>query len=361
MNQTKEHRFYKRISLKIPVELRTNNPGTLESPPISAELVDLTYNGALIRTQAEFANDQEIFIHGHSAHAFAWLKLSGKIVRLDKITPSGAEYGVAFAADSKYLKVIHRLISADIKKNDQPSPIIWGLTTFGIFLPSLIYFGLSESASRGNILFTLYVLGISIERIIETFLTSKERQVLRSKDDWTISAVTVYYIVMIIGMTIEFFHYRTTFSPTVSYIGAALLSGSFILRWSGMRALGSQWAIHAVGESRLQSGRQKIITAGPYKFIRHPIYLGVILELIAIPLIANAYMTLIFVTLVNIPLQFLRSKLEDEHLLHQFPFEFPEYESTTPKIFPQRRRKYRDHRRKEQLHIAFKDRRQKHD
>ena len=43
---------------------------------------------------------------------------------------------------------------------------------------------------------------------------------------------------------------------------------------------------------------QQIIKKGPYKYLRHPYYLSVMLELLGFPLVPNAYYTFIFSVLV---------------------------------------------------------------
>ena len=70
---------------------------------------------------------------------------------------------------------------------------------------------------------------------------------------------------------------------------------------------------------RIQEDRgHRVCTTGPYRFVRHPMYVGVILAVICIPLSLGSYYALILSALVII-LFIIRTSLEDKALQEELP------------------------------------------
>jgi protein-S-isoprenylcysteine O-methyltransferase Ste14 len=57
------------------------------------------------------------------------------------------------------------------------------------------------------------------------------------------------------------------------FLGLFLLAG--LLSWTGARALSRQWRIDAG-----LSADHELITSGPYRFVRHPIYTSILCTLL---------------------------------------------------------------------------------
>ena len=85
------------------------------------------------------------------------------------------------------------------------------------------------------------------------------------------------------------------------------------LRLWTLRTLGRSWNVRVVGGEQYP-----IISGGPYRFIRHPNYLVVILELLFIPLIAKLYLSAAILTLANLAVLSVRIGNE-EAMLRQNP------------------------------------------
>jgi protein-S-isoprenylcysteine O-methyltransferase Ste14 len=83
------------------------------------------------------------------------------------------------------------------------------------------------------------------------------------------------------------------------------------------------WAMlenaYASNVVRIQEDRgHKVCVTGPYRFVRHPMYVGVILAIICIPLSLGSYYALILSALM-IFLFILRTSLEDQTLQEELP------------------------------------------
>jgi len=97
-------------------------------------------------------------------------------------------------------------------------------------------------------------------------------------------------------------------------LGWALLALSLALIWWVMAT--NTFASHAV---RLQADRQqRVIDSGPYAVVRHPMYVGVIVCFVAVPLVLRSLWALI-VGGVIVGLFFVRTALEDRALQQGLP------------------------------------------
>ncbi|STY31405.1 Putative protein-S-isoprenylcysteine methyltransferase [Legionella wadsworthii] len=76
---------------------------------------------------------------------------------------------------------------------------------------------------------------------------------------------------------------------------------------------------------KIQKAREhKIVTTGPYHFVRHPMYSGSILYFIGIPLLLGSWHGLL-ITLCLIILLIIRSMLEEKALAEEFPNKYIQY------------------------------------
>jgi protein-S-isoprenylcysteine O-methyltransferase Ste14 len=104
---------------------------------------------------------------------------------------------------------------------------------------------------------------------------------------------------------------------------------SFIIRRRAIAALGRFWSLHV--EIR---EKHEFVRNGPFRFVRHPTYSSMILELAALALICNAVWTLLAIPLLFGPVLYKRLTLEEEALIEKFGEEYRQYQEATPALFP---------------------------
>lgn len=209
------------------------------------------------------------------------------------------------------------------------------LSIIGLIIPIVLYF-VNPELKRKTLLTFIYCL-IAGERFWFSLFTSKEKNITRVVDDWTVIAIGLAYIFMMYGTIFELHFIRYEVAYIWSTIGCILYFISFGLRRWAFKTLGNQWGIHVDGKGRLSDVRRKLIKTGPYGYVRHPIYLAAIIEVLAIPLIFKAFYVLIFSFLVCMPIQIKRAYFEEKGLVEIFGQEYSEYKDKTPALFPLRK------------------------
>lgn len=89
---------------------------------------------------------------------------------------------------------------------------------------------------------------------------------------------------------------------------AVLVLGQVLRRWA-MAALGPRWNVRVIVVPGLPA-----VSSGPFRFVRHPNYLAVVLEGLAIPLVHSAWVTAVAFSLLNAWLLRVRIRCEERAL-----------------------------------------------
>jgi len=114
----------------------------------------------------------------------------------------------------------------------------------------------------------------------------------------------------------------------VAGIACAILS--FWIRWRAIAALGKFWSLHV--EIR---DNHEFVRSGPFRWMRHPAYLSMILELVAVGLVLHAPITmLVIIPFLYVPILFTRIRIEEAALIEKFGDSYRAYRKTTPALFP---------------------------
>jgi methyltransferase len=114
---------------------------------------------------------------------------------------------------------------------------------------------------------------------------------------------------LLAGAVVEVLTLDRPFLPWLGWPMLALLVASHGLRWWCISSLGRQWCTRIVVVPGLST-----VTSGPYRFLRHPNYVAVVLEGIALPLVHTAWVTAAAFTVANAALLRVRIAAEDRAL-----------------------------------------------
>jgi len=82
------------------------------------------------------------------------------------------------------------------------------------------------------------------------------------------------------------------------------------LRWWVIRTLAGHWNVEV-----MESSRVGVVSSGPYRWVRHPNYVAVVLEIFSLPMIHSAWITAIVGTLGDLEILRRRIRVEDGFLM----------------------------------------------
>jgi methyltransferase len=89
----------------------------------------------------------------------------------------------------------------------------------------------------------------------------------------------------------------------------AVVLGTQALRWWCVRSLGPQWNTRIVVVPGLP-----LVSRGPYRWLRHPNYVAVVLEVAALPLVHTAWVTAVVFSLLDVVVLSIRIPAEQRAL-----------------------------------------------
>jgi methyltransferase len=111
------------------------------------------------------------------------------------------------------------------------------------------------------------------------------------------------------AITLEVLGLRRRFRPRLAGVAGMLFLAGQFLRYAAIRSLGERWTARVITLPGAPP-----VTTGIYRYLRHPNYLGVTLEIAAVPLIHSAYWTALLYTLANLLLLRQRIRVEEQAL-----------------------------------------------
>jgi protein-S-isoprenylcysteine O-methyltransferase Ste14 len=148
------------------------------------------------------------------------------------------------------------------------------------------------------------------------------------RENLTLRLFLLIGTIMTVGSLAEYL-WRGVFSWIALAAGLVCAVVSFKLRWAAIAALGKFWSLHV--EIR---ENHEFVQSGPFRFIRHPVYFSMILELAAFGLIFSAWWALLAVPFAFIPVLIMRLRLEEPALVEKFGDAYREYQRRVPMLIP---------------------------
>ena len=124
-------------------------------------------------------------------------------------------------------------------------------------------------------------------------------------------AMVVLHLALLVGAPVEVWALDRPLVPTLAVSMLALLVAAHALRWWCIRSLGPQWNTRVVVVPGLP-----LVTRGPYRlpWLRHPNYVAVVVEGLALPLVHGAWLTAALFTTANLALLTWRVRVEERAL-----------------------------------------------
>jgi methyltransferase len=164
-----------------------------------------------------------------------------------------------------------------------------------------------------------YLLLLAVERLVELVLSERHaRQALAAggveAGRGHYPAMVGFHATFLVGCALEPSLWPRPWPPAGAAVALGAAVAAMALRWWAVTTLGRRWSTRILVLPGVPP-----VTAGPYRFLRHPNYLAVVVELLAVPLIGGAVATALLATLGNAILLGVRIPAEERALAAAWP------------------------------------------
>jgi len=159
----------------------------------------------------------------------------------------------------------------------------------------------------------LFVAALAAQRLFELAISKRHAEALRARGaiehgQGHFPLLVLVHVLLLAGIVFEVIVLGAR--PPASWpVWAALFLAGQLLRYAAIRALGPFWNVRV-----LVVPGAPLVRTGPYRFLRHPNYVAVVMELLAAPLIFGAWRTAIVVSALNGVALWIRIRCEERAL-----------------------------------------------
>jgi methyltransferase len=140
-------------------------------------------------------------------------------------------------------------------------------------------------------LFLALLLAVAAMRIVELRISKRHQQDMTARGatkakDPIFRWMAMFHTAVLIGAAAEVVFLHRPFLPALAIPMLVLFGIANIVRWWVIRTLGQHWNVEVMDSTGLG-----VITTGPFRYVRHPNYAAVFMEMMALPLIHTAWIT----------------------------------------------------------------------
>lgn len=149
------------------------------------------------------------------------------------------------------------------------------------------------------LLFDLVVAATALERLAELVVSQRNAR-------WSFArggvehgrghfpAMVALHSALLVACIVEVHVAGRPFVPAIGWPALVLVIASQALRWWCIATLGRRWNTRVVVVPGLP-----LVDSGPYRWLRHPNYVAVVVEGLALPLVHTAWVTALTFTVLN--------------------------------------------------------------
>ncbi len=161
-----------------------------------------------------------------------------------------------------------------------------------------------------RVAFSALIVIIAIQRVWELGVSRRHLHALKARGaievgtghyPWMVALHTVF----LVSCVAEVWLLDRPWIPALAVAAMLILTVALALRWWTLTTLGERWTTRV-----LVVPGEELVTAGPYRWFRHPNYVAVVTEIAAIPMVHCAWLTAAVFTVANLVL--LRERIRVE-------------------------------------------------
>jgi methyltransferase len=163
-------------------------------------------------------------------------------------------------------------------------------------------------------LYTGLILLVVFQRSTELRLAKRNERLARAAGaleagaghyPWMVTLHTLF----LISCVLEVWLLDRPFAPRATGAMLLLLGAATALRYWTISTLGERWTTRILVRPGMP-----LITGGPFRWLRHPNYLAVVIEIVALPLVHGAWLTAAVFSAANAALLTVRVRAENDAL-----------------------------------------------
>lgn len=158
------------------------------------------------------------------------------------------------------------------------------------------------------------LLVVALERVVELVISRRNARLAFERGGVEVGArhfpvMALVHTLFLVSCAVEPLVFDRSFPPVLGSVALVVVVAAQGLRWWAALTLGERWNVRIIVVPE-----DVPVDRGPYRFLRHPNYLAVIAEMVALPLVHGAYLTAFVFSLANICLLAVRIPAEEQAL-----------------------------------------------
>lgn len=161
------------------------------------------------------------------------------------------------------------------------------------------------------ILYCILLLAVAALRLVELRISRRHQEQMVARGakrivDRKFRWMVLVHTAVLLGAACEVVFLRRPLIPWLAGIMFALFLAANAVRWWVIRTMGQHWNVQVVDSTQLG-----VVTCGPFRYVRHPNYGAVFVEMLALPLIHTAWITASVGTLAHVAVLTQRLSAEE--------------------------------------------------
>lgn len=171
-------------------------------------------------------------------------------------------------------------------------------------------------------MYFVFIAAIVVERLGELVIAKRNAAAAFARGAIEVGqthykVMTVFHTLFLVSCVAETVLMDRVFPSVLGPIMLGLAIGSQLLRYWAIRTLGERWNTRIIVLPEVPP-----VVGGPYRFVRHPNYVAVIVEMFAIPLVMGNVITAVVFSIGNALLLTVRIRAEEEAMGHVYQSAF---------------------------------------
>jgi methyltransferase len=184
--------------------------------------------------------------------------------------------------------------------------------------------------SRG--IYFAILAALVVERIVELWLSNRNARLAFARGGIELGRgqyriIVAFHALFIAACAAGAMRYATAAPPALSTLALAGEAVAQALRYWSVATLGQNWNTRVIVIPNIEP-----VTSGPYRYIRHPNYVAVALEISCVPLIRGLVTIAVFFSAGNAILLAFRIRLEERALGKSYQIAFASRPRFVPSI-----------------------------